>query len=103
MVDLTSVEGKKLETDEEKREGLCKDHFGWDKQGREVRETEEEGGDEGDDQMRGESLSQLEAEVRKALASTKNASAPGPDGISYRMIKAVQKTKLSEELVREVT
>ena len=45
-------------------------------------------------------------EVRKwvlsALGRTKNGSAPGRDGISYRLIKAVRDTRLGRELVDEV-
>ena len=45
-------------------------------------------------------------EVRKwvlsALGRTKNKSAPGPDGFSYRLIKAVRNTRLGHELVDEV-
>ena len=32
--------------------------------------------------------------VLRALGRTKNGSAPGPDGISYRLIKAVGNTRL---------
>ena len=40
--------------------------------------------------------------VLRALGRTKNGSAPGPDGISYRLIKAVRDTRLGRELVGEV-
>ena len=40
--------------------------------------------------------------VLAALGRTKNELAPGPDGISYRLIKAVQDTRLGRELVDEV-
>ena len=40
--------------------------------------------------------------VLSALGRTKNGSAPGPDGISYRLIKAVRDTRLGRELVDEV-
>ena len=40
--------------------------------------------------------------VLAALGRTKNGSAPGPDGISYRLIKAVRDTRLGRELVDEV-
>ena len=33
---------------------------------------------------------------------TKNGSAPGPDGISYRLIKAIRDTRLGRELIEEV-
>ena len=44
----------------------------------------------------------MEERVRRALMGTKNSSAPGPDGISYRLIKAVKDTPLGEELINEV-
>ena len=40
--------------------------------------------------------------VLGALGVTKNRSAPGPDGIGYRLIKAVRDTRLGRELVDEV-
>ena len=45
---------------------------------------------------------QLECSVRRALGGTKNGSAPGPDGISCRLIKAVRDTRLGRELIEEV-
>ena len=47
-------------------------------------------------------LEELEGKVREALQGTSNRSAPGPDGISYRFIKAVLDTKLGRELIAEV-
>ena len=40
--------------------------------------------------------------VRYALSGTKNNSAAGPDGVGYRLIKAVRDTRLGNELLREV-
>ena len=37
-----------------------------------------------------------------ALSSTNNKWAPGPDGIGYRLIKAVRDTRLGKDLVAEV-
>ena len=48
------------------------------------------------------SREELEHSVRKALGGTKNGSAPGPDGISYRLIKAVKDTRLGRELMEEI-
>ena len=45
---------------------------------------------------------QLEEEARKALSSTSNSSAPGLDGIGYRLIKMVMGMKLGDELIKEV-
>ena len=44
----------------------------------------------------------LEESVRRALVRTKNGSAPGPDGMSYRLIKAIRDTRLGRELIEEV-
>ena len=38
----------------------------------------------------------------RALGRTKNGSAPGPDGIGYRLIKAVRDMRLGRERVDEV-
>ena len=48
------------------------------------------------------SREELENSDRRALGRTKNGSAPGPDGISYRLIKAVKDTRLGRELIEEV-
>ena len=42
-------------------------------------------------ELGGHSMSREEIEhsVRRALGRTKNGSAPGSDGISYRLIKAI--------------
>ena len=44
----------------------------------------------------------LEESVRRALGRTKNRSATGPDGISYRLIKAIRDIRLGRELIEEV-
>ena len=48
------------------------------------------------------SRGEIESAVRQALRKTKNRSAPGPDGVGYRLIKAVRDTRLGRELIREV-
>ena len=40
--------------------------------------------------------------VRSTLSGTKNNSAAGPDGVGYRLIKAVRDTRLGIELLGEV-
>jgi len=98
MKKLVDVGGIELGTDEKKMTGLVKDHFSWreDRRGVEEVKKEEEEREPTDRQK------QLEEEVRKALSKTSNSSAPGPDGIGYRLIKMVMRTKLGDELMREV-
>ena len=48
------------------------------------------------------SQEEVRGQVIAALGRTKNGSAPGRDGISYRLIKAVWDTRLGLELVDEV-
>ena len=45
---------------------------------------------------------EIELAVRRALGKTKNGSAPGPDGVGYRLIKAVRDTHLGRELIEEI-
>ena len=46
-------------------------------------------------------MKELKEKVRGALRGTSNRSEPGPDGISYRFIMALN-TKLGRELITEV-
>ena len=39
----------------------------------------------------------LVADMRKALSATNSNSAPGPDRISYRLLKEIKETKLGEQ------
>ena len=48
------------------------------------------------------SREELEHSVRRALGRTTNGSAPGPDGIRYRLMKAVRDTRVGRELIDEV-
>ena len=40
--------------------------------------------------------------VQAALSGTKNNSAAGPDGVGYRLIKAVRDTRLEREVMGEI-
>ena len=44
----------------------------------------------------------MEGDLREALQGTSNSSAPGPDGISYRFIKAIKDTVLGTLLFRQL-
>ena len=91
---LRGADGRWLESEGDKVDGLVKDLFG--------EETTQatvvaEGGGEcpyGEDEV-------MEW-VRNALSGTKNNSAAGPDGVGYRLIKAVQDTRLGTEVLGEV-
>jgi len=84
MGDLTDRTGVPLKTNSEKKNGLIRDHFWGRNDGRKVDETEEER-----ERYPGTGIDQekIEELVRKALAGTSNRSAPGPDGIGYKLIK----------------
>jgi len=100
MGDLTDKTGVPLKMDNKKKNGLIRDHFGWRNDGRKVDEMEEER--ERYPGLTGISQEKMEELVRKALAGTSNRSAPGPDGIGYKLIKRVLDLKLGSELIREV-
>ena len=95
MRNLRDVEGRTLETDEDKSEGLVRDLFRWNDEmvAERTLDSTEYGRVEIDD---------MEGRVREAPMGTRNSSAPRPDGISYRLIKAVRDTRLGEELIKEV-
>jgi len=100
MGDLTDTTGIPLKTDNEKKNGIIKDHFGWRNAGMKVDEEEEER--EKYPGLTGIKQEKMEELVRKALAGTSNKSAPGPDGIGYKLIKRVLDLKLGRELIGEV-
>ena len=55
--------------------------------------------------MRGwgvEEVERMKDLVEKALMGTKNLLVPGPDGVSYRLIKAVRDRPLGQGVMREV-
>lgn len=47
------------------------------------------------------SVEELEVKAREVLRGTSSRSASGPDGISYRLIKAVLDTRLGREITRK--
>ena len=49
-----------------------------------------------------EEVERMMALVERALMGTQNSSATGPDGVSYRLIKAVRDTTLGQGVMREV-
>ena len=95
MRNLRDLEGTPLGTDGQKVEELVRDLLGWNEEseGEGPQESAEYGHDE---------IQDMEERVRRALMGTKNSSAPGPDGISYRLIKGIKDTPLGEKHVNEV-
>ena len=91
---LRRADGKWLESERDKVDGLVRDLFG--------EETAQVSGVVG----KGEGCPYSEDEVmewvRGALSGTKNNSAAGPDEVGYRLIKAVRDTKLGIEVLGEV-
>ncbi len=45
---------------------------------------------------------EYKTEAREVLRTTKNMSAPGPDGINYNAIKTILNTPLGESLIDEI-
>ena len=86
MGDLTDTNGVNLNTTETKVRRFVRDHFGWRKEGREIEdETEKEEGRE-------RQAKEIENLICKALSGMSNVSAPVPDDIGYKLIKAMMKT-----------
>ena len=82
--------------EEDRAEALAKAHFHW--RGNCGEEGEEDIGDV----RPGYSGEYLLSKVYKALAGTSSSSAPGPDGISYGLIKLANKSTLGVNLMKEV-
>ena len=78
---------------------MVQDLFGWDenRQPTRVPQPEERRNDIGDNEGRF-----MVAQVIKALSGTSNSSAPGPDGVSYKLLKAIKDTRLGKDVVEEV-
>ena len=91
---LRGTDGEWLETERDKVDGLVRDVFG-----------EEAAQDDMGMKERGEcpyGTDEVMEWVRDALSGTKNNSAAGPDGIGYRLIKAIRDTRLGNELLGEI-
>ena len=97
MGKLKDARGRWLDADVDKVYFVVSEVFGGSGEGR--------GGDEvGGVDYGGCPLSRYEIQsaVRRALGKTKIGSAPGPDGVVYRLIKAVRDTRLERELIEEI-
>ena len=95
MRNLRDMEGTTLETNKQKVEGLVRDLFAWNE------ESEIKGPHKKVEYGQNE-IQDMEERVSRAFKGTKSSSVPGPDGISYQLIKAVKDTLLSAELINEV-
>ena len=99
MKTLRDADGNQLTTDEEKAEGLIKDHFVWKEEARTTKEEEEQ---VDNNEVEEDKLEKIITKVEVALSGTQNSSAPRPDSISYRFIKRIKNTTLGEKLLEEV-
>ena len=95
MKTLRDLNAKVIE-EEDRAEALEKAHFLW-----QERETEEEEEDRREDAL-GLGREELKDQVLDALSRTSNTSVPGPDGISYKIIKWANKSVLGEYLIDDV-
>ena len=88
---------------EKKAEGLIRDNFVWNKEGG---KGDKEVEDADNEEVEKEDLEKIVKKVETVLNGTQNSSAPSPDSISYRFIKAVKDTiqgkKVLEEMVHNL-
>ena len=91
---LRWADGKWLESERDKGDGLVRDLFG--------EEAAQVSVVVGGGEEYPYSEDRVLEWVRSALSGTKNNLAAGPDGVGYRMIKAVRVTKLGSEVLGEV-
>ena len=97
---LKMKEGKELISEQEKVQGLVQDLFGWDKDRQPT--TTAQCDDERVEYFGHSEKEVMIEQVRKALSGTSNSSAPGPDGINYKLLKAIKDTRLGREVLEEV-
>ena len=90
MCTLENDEGKIWKKDEDKVRVISRRNFRWD--------DERTWGEDGTRRFIQDDVKEIEGELREALQGMSNSSAPGPDGISYRFIKAIKDTVLDELL-----
>ena len=95
MKTLKDPDGKVIK-EEDRAGALEKAHFLW--HDREAEEGEENRREDAP----GLGREELKDKVLDALSRTSNTSAPGPDGISYKIIKWVNKSLLGEYLIDDV-
>ena len=91
---LRRADGEWLESEGDKVDGLVRDLFG--------EEAAQDAIRMGECGKCPYSTDEVMEWVRNALSGTKNNSAAGPDGVGYRLIKAIRDTRLGNELLGEV-
>ena len=96
--ELQDKEGKILKQDKEKVEGFQEHNFIWAPQQEAITPQDSYIQEELDDTP----LIWREEQVDRALTGTKNNSAPGPDGISYRLLKMIRQTTLGKAIIRDI-
>ena len=104
MKDITDEEGRVWHEDSDKVQAISARNFGWNNEGRcfdhdfdiaNIRNTPAANGDPA-------IVAEMAIKVRTALSGTSSSSSPGPDGISYRFIKAIKDTTLGDMLFQEI-
>ena len=91
---LRGADGAWLESEGEKVDGLVRDLFG-----EEVAQDTMDMGDGGECPYGADEVMEW---VCDALSGTKNNCAAGPDGVGYRLIKAIRDTRLGSDLLGKV-
>ena len=91
---IVGDEGQELDTDEEKANHLALRNFKWSKEAmiEEEEELETRYWDRG----------LLVGKIRTALQGTSNKLAPGPNGVSYRLVKLAVKGPLGDALFEQI-
>lgn len=96
MKSLQDTNNNLLNTDEETIEGLMRDHFVCNIEGRKLEKEEEEVANR---EVEAEVLNEMITKVETVLNGNQNSLATGPDGISFRFIKTMKDTILEEKVV----
>ena len=94
-MDMLEDDGGKIwEKDDDKVRLISERNFGWD--------NERTWGEDGSTGITQDNIKEMEGDLREALQGTSNCSASGPDGISYRFIKAIKDIVLGTLLFRQL-
>ena len=90
---LTDSDGKKYETKEELREAFAQHNLIMD---------EAEAREEVREQARRMPSTETMTRIHRALKKTRNDNAAGPDGISWKLLKAIKDTRVGKALLEDI-